>query len=358
MLARASEGAIAAVEALGEDVWLRRGGMLEVSTTPAQDAAVEEAIRAAAELGVPERAVPVEPGISPVFRRGVRFPDAATVQPARLVRALRRAALGAGVVLHERSRVDLDPPGRGRRPRPARLRAPRGRRRRERLDERLASGEPRADAVRELRRPHRAGARAARRDRLDGRRGDRRRPDVPPLLPDDRGRARADGLRLRADRPQRPDRRAVLRRRGRRSRGPSRGCAGCCPGSPRRGSSGRGAGRSTSPATSCPSSRPCPARGSTTAPATRGTASARAGSAGRSSPRSCSAPTTSGRACRSRGGRRRACRPSPSATWAARSCAGRSSSVEAADEAGRRPPLLARGVAALPRVLGLRIGTR
>ena len=44
----------------------------------------------------------------------------------------------------------------------------------------------RADAVRQLRRPHRARSRAARRDRLDGRRGDRRRPDVPPLLPDDR----------------------------------------------------------------------------------------------------------------------------------------------------------------------------
>jgi glycine/D-amino acid oxidase-like deaminating enzyme len=104
-LAGASEGAIPAVAALGEDVWLRIGGMLEVSTTPAQDAAVEEAIRAAAELGVPERAVAVEPGISPVFRLGVRFPDAATVQPARLVRALRRSAVGAGVVLHERSRV-------------------------------------------------------------------------------------------------------------------------------------------------------------------------------------------------------------------------------------------------------------
>jgi glycine/D-amino acid oxidase-like deaminating enzyme len=77
VLARASEGATAAVEGLGEDVWLRRGGMLEVSTTPAQDAAVEEAVRVAAELGVPERAVPVEPGISPVFRRGVRFSDAA-----------------------------------------------------------------------------------------------------------------------------------------------------------------------------------------------------------------------------------------------------------------------------------------
>ena len=111
VLARASEGAIPAVEALGEDVWLRRGGLLEVSTTFAQDAAVEDAIRVAAELGAPERALPVEPGISPVFRRGVRFPDAATVQPARLVRALRRAALGAGAVLHERSRVTSIRPG-------------------------------------------------------------------------------------------------------------------------------------------------------------------------------------------------------------------------------------------------------
>jgi glycine/D-amino acid oxidase-like deaminating enzyme len=35
----------------------------------------------------------------------VLFPDAATVQPARLVRALRRAALAAGVTLHERTRA-------------------------------------------------------------------------------------------------------------------------------------------------------------------------------------------------------------------------------------------------------------
>lgn len=110
-LGRASEGALAAVEALGEDVWLRRGGMLEVSTTPAQDQAIEDALHTAAELGVPGRARPVEPGISPVFRRGVLFPDAATVQPARLVRALRRAAVGAGVDLHERSRVVSLRPG-------------------------------------------------------------------------------------------------------------------------------------------------------------------------------------------------------------------------------------------------------
>ena len=61
-----------------------------------------------------------------------------------------------------------------------------------------------ADELRQLRRPHRAGPGAARGDRLDGRRGDRRRPDVHPLLPHDRRRARGDGLRLGADRPRRP----------------------------------------------------------------------------------------------------------------------------------------------------------
>jgi glycine/D-amino acid oxidase-like deaminating enzyme len=110
-LARASEGALEAIASLGEDVWLRKGGMLEVSTAPAQDAAVVQALRAAAELGVPERALGLsaeqlaERCSSPAFRRGVFFPDVATVQPARLVRALRRAALAAGVELHERSRV-------------------------------------------------------------------------------------------------------------------------------------------------------------------------------------------------------------------------------------------------------------
>jgi glycine/D-amino acid oxidase-like deaminating enzyme len=40
---------------------------------------------------------------SPVFRKGVFFRDGATVQPARLVRALRRAVIADGVHLHERS---------------------------------------------------------------------------------------------------------------------------------------------------------------------------------------------------------------------------------------------------------------
>jgi glycine/D-amino acid oxidase-like deaminating enzyme len=106
-LARAGERVIPAVRALGEDVWLREGGMLMVSTAPSQDAAVDGAVEAAAALGAPDQAVPLDAaGVaervrSPVFRRGVFFPECATVQPARLVRALRKAVLAAGVVVHE-----------------------------------------------------------------------------------------------------------------------------------------------------------------------------------------------------------------------------------------------------------------
>jgi glycine/D-amino acid oxidase-like deaminating enzyme len=108
-LARAGERIVPAVRALEDDVWLREGGMLIVSASPAQDAAVEHAVAAAADAGVPEQAVPLnrdalsERVRSPVFRRGVFFPDGATVQPARLVRALRRRVLDAGVELHEHS---------------------------------------------------------------------------------------------------------------------------------------------------------------------------------------------------------------------------------------------------------------
>jgi glycine/D-amino acid oxidase-like deaminating enzyme len=108
-LARAGERIVPAVRALDGDVWLREGGLLLVSASPGQDAAVEDAVAAAAAVGVPEQAVPLDAdGVaqrvrSPVFRRGVFFPDGGTVQPARLVRALRRAVLDAGVELHEQS---------------------------------------------------------------------------------------------------------------------------------------------------------------------------------------------------------------------------------------------------------------
>jgi glycine/D-amino acid oxidase-like deaminating enzyme len=110
-LARAGEqivpGIRAWAEARGEDVWLREAGMLEVSAAPAQDSAVEKAVEAAVRVGREDQAVSLSPAevakrvSSPVFRRGVFFSDGATVHPGLLVRAVRRAALDAGVTLHE-----------------------------------------------------------------------------------------------------------------------------------------------------------------------------------------------------------------------------------------------------------------
>jgi glycine/D-amino acid oxidase-like deaminating enzyme len=108
-LARAGERAIPAVRALGGEIWLHEAGMLMVSASAAQDAAIDDAVRAAEELGVPDQAVPLgesevaERVRSPAFRRGVFFPECATVQPARLVRVLRAAVLEAGVSIYERT---------------------------------------------------------------------------------------------------------------------------------------------------------------------------------------------------------------------------------------------------------------
>jgi len=108
-LAAEATGVYDAVRALGEDVWLHEGGLLAVSTGPAHDALLERAVATAARVGAPEEAVLLSPDElsvrSPRFRGAVFYRDGATVQPARLVRALRRAALAAGVIVHESSLV-------------------------------------------------------------------------------------------------------------------------------------------------------------------------------------------------------------------------------------------------------------
>jgi glycine/D-amino acid oxidase-like deaminating enzyme len=108
-VAREATGVYGAVQVLGDDVWLNQTGMLAVATGPAHDAELERAVASAASVGAPEEAVRVErdqlPVRSPAFRGAVRYRDCATVQPARLVRALRRAVLAAGVVVHERTPV-------------------------------------------------------------------------------------------------------------------------------------------------------------------------------------------------------------------------------------------------------------
>jgi glycine/D-amino acid oxidase-like deaminating enzyme len=103
------------LEQRGEDVWLREGGLLKVAATPAEDAAVERSQQAARELGVEEEAIAAEPRHrldSPRFRRAVFFRDGATVQPARLALALKRAARDADVQLFEHTPVTAVDAGR------------------------------------------------------------------------------------------------------------------------------------------------------------------------------------------------------------------------------------------------------
>src|SRR4029450_2715400 len=105
-LAHASARIVPAVRAFcesrGEDVWFREGGMLEVSAGESEDAGVERAFEAVSALGVGEEATLLDTAEvrrrcdSPRFRSGVIFRDGATVQPARLLVALRGGGGGRG----------------------------------------------------------------------------------------------------------------------------------------------------------------------------------------------------------------------------------------------------------------------
>lgn len=114
-VARASSEAVAGTGAFcaerGVDAGFRRGGYLQVSAAPAQDGIWGAAAEACRELGADDAVELLSPEQvaarcdSPAFRGGAFYPDAATVQPARLALGLRAALLDAGVELHERSPV-------------------------------------------------------------------------------------------------------------------------------------------------------------------------------------------------------------------------------------------------------------
>ncbi len=133
-VARAARDAIDGVEAFCReqevDAWFRRGGYLEVSTAPAHDGVWDETVEACLDLGEAvagggaalDGSTVVQPldaaGVaercaSPAFRGGAFFPDAATVQPARLALGLRQRLLEAGVHIHEHTPArHLSPIGR------------------------------------------------------------------------------------------------------------------------------------------------------------------------------------------------------------------------------------------------------
>jgi glycine/D-amino acid oxidase-like deaminating enzyme len=114
-LCRAAEASVGAIGAWcaehGVDAWFAGGGQLVVSTAPAQDGVGDEAVRAAAELGVADRVVALSQAevaarcASPVFRGAVWLPAGCTVQPARLGLGLRARLIERGVRMFERSRV-------------------------------------------------------------------------------------------------------------------------------------------------------------------------------------------------------------------------------------------------------------
>jgi glycine/D-amino acid oxidase-like deaminating enzyme len=101
----------------GVDAWYRRGGYLRVSGSPAQDGEWRSAVETAASLGVADQYVELTPAevrarcASPVMRGGALMANAATVQPARLARGLRRVLQDRGVAIRERTRVTRLQPG-------------------------------------------------------------------------------------------------------------------------------------------------------------------------------------------------------------------------------------------------------
>jgi glycine/D-amino acid oxidase-like deaminating enzyme len=114
-VARAAREAVDGIEAFCReqevDTWFRRGGYLQVSTAPAHDGTWDEAVAACRALGEEEAVRPLAPDevgarcTSPAFRGGAFYPDAATVQPARLALGLRERLLATGVEIYERSPV-------------------------------------------------------------------------------------------------------------------------------------------------------------------------------------------------------------------------------------------------------------
>ena len=129
-LCRASAAAIDDIETLcrrhGADVGLRRNGTIWGATCPAHDRIWDEVLAALETCQVhPYRRVSGEEiralSGAETFVSGVLEADNATLHPGRLVRLLRRAALAAGVVIHEAT-----PMRRLHRERPPRVETPSG----------------------------------------------------------------------------------------------------------------------------------------------------------------------------------------------------------------------------------------
>ena len=115
---RACRAISAAIDALAAfctehsiDAWYRRAGYVFAATSPAHERIVEQMVEAARAAGASEELRELSAGevrsrcASPAFRGGAFMRDGAQVQPARLVRGLRRIVLERGVTIHENTTV-------------------------------------------------------------------------------------------------------------------------------------------------------------------------------------------------------------------------------------------------------------
>ena len=93
------------------DAWVRRAGYLQMSASVAQDEDWKQTVETCERLGVADQYYELggeearRRCDSPVFRGAAFMPNAATVQPARLARGLRHVLLERGVRIHEGTRV-------------------------------------------------------------------------------------------------------------------------------------------------------------------------------------------------------------------------------------------------------------
>jgi glycine/D-amino acid oxidase-like deaminating enzyme len=94
---RAQDALRAFCIAPGTDVWWREKGILKISCSPAQDAAIDRLLATTTRLGVAAQALPLTPAevqrrcASPVYRAGALLTEAANVQPAHVRQRLRSA---------------------------------------------------------------------------------------------------------------------------------------------------------------------------------------------------------------------------------------------------------------------------
>jgi glycine/D-amino acid oxidase-like deaminating enzyme len=93
------------------DAWYVKAGYLTINAFPNRDHDWDEMVGRLTELGVGEHLVPLDADAvqricaSPRYRDGLLMPSAASIQPARLARGLRRVLVERGVTIHEGTHV-------------------------------------------------------------------------------------------------------------------------------------------------------------------------------------------------------------------------------------------------------------